>query len=290
MLVTGFDILFFWVARMVMIGLHFTGEAPFAPVHLTGLVRDAEGQKMSKTKGNVIDPDDLVEEYGADALRFTLASLDSPGRDIPLDREQMAGYRAFGNKIWNATRFALSRIAEAPGAGRDRSRRARRARALDPLAALAHGRGGRRAASRPSASTRPATRSTTSSGAILRLVHRAGQAGARRASAPRPQVGDVLLTVLDRALRLLHPVMPFLTEELWQRLPGHEAIHRSICLAPYPAAGGVGRREAEADGRARSRSSTRVRALRTEMPRHRAQGQGRLCRLDADAARLVRSR
>ncbi len=110
MLITGFDILFFWVARMVMTALHFTGEVPFRAVHLTGLVRDAEGQKMSKTKGNVMDPTELVAEYGADALRFTLASLDSPGRDIPLNRDQIAGYRAFGNKLWNATRFALSRI------------------------------------------------------------------------------------------------------------------------------------------------------------------------------------
>jgi len=108
-LITGFDILFFWVARMVMMGLHLTDEVPFHTVHLTGLVRDAEGRKMSKTKGNTVDPMDLVEEYGADALRFTLAVLDSPGRDIPLDPERMAGYRAFGNKIWNAVRFALAR-------------------------------------------------------------------------------------------------------------------------------------------------------------------------------------
>ncbi len=98
---------------MVMMGLHFTGESPFAEVHLTGLVRDAEGVKMSKTKGNVLDPADLVDEYGADAVRFTLALLDSPGRDMPLDPERMAGYRAFGNKIWNATRFALSKVGEA---------------------------------------------------------------------------------------------------------------------------------------------------------------------------------
>src|SRR4029078_4726464 len=112
-LITGFDILFFWVARMAMFGLHFTGEEPFQVVHLTGLVRDAEGQKMSKTKGNILDPAELVHEYGADALRFTLAVLDSPGRDIPLARQRMAGYRAFGNKIWNASRFGLSKVGEA---------------------------------------------------------------------------------------------------------------------------------------------------------------------------------
>ncbi|HUO86969.1 MAG TPA: valine--tRNA ligase, partial [Thermoanaerobaculia bacterium] len=109
-LVTGHDILFFWVARMVMFGLHLTDTEPFATVHLTGLVRDAEGRKMSKTAGNTLDPADLAAEHGADALRFTLAILDVPGRNIPLDTERMAGYRAFGNKIWNATRFALARV------------------------------------------------------------------------------------------------------------------------------------------------------------------------------------
>ncbi|MGV8038830.1 MAG: class I tRNA ligase family protein [Thermoanaerobaculaceae bacterium] len=104
-LITGFDILFFWVARMIMMGCHFTGKAPFDTVHLTGLVRDAQRQKMSKTKGNVMDPLDLVHRYGADAVRFTLAALASPGRDLPLDEKRMEGYRAFGTKLWNAARF-----------------------------------------------------------------------------------------------------------------------------------------------------------------------------------------
>ena len=105
LLITAFDILFFWVARMVMMCCHFTGKAPFAQVHLTGLVRDARGQKMSKTKGNVMDPLDLVHEHGADAVRFTLAALASPGRDLPLDAKRMEGYHAFGTKLWNAARF-----------------------------------------------------------------------------------------------------------------------------------------------------------------------------------------
>jgi len=104
-LITGFDILFFWVARMIMMGCHFTGKAPFAEVHLTGLVRDARGHKMSKTKGNVMDPLELVEQFGADAVRFTLAALASPGRDLPLDPRRMEGYRAFATKLWNAARF-----------------------------------------------------------------------------------------------------------------------------------------------------------------------------------------
>ncbi|HYR28479.1 MAG TPA: valine--tRNA ligase, partial [Thermoanaerobaculia bacterium] len=108
-LITGFDILFFWVARMIMMGLRFTGQPPFSQVFLNGLVRDEHGQKMSKTKGNVIDPLDVVNEVGADALRFTLAAFCS-GRDIPLGKSHIAGYSAFVNKIWNASRFALMHI------------------------------------------------------------------------------------------------------------------------------------------------------------------------------------
>ncbi|HKO57715.1 MAG TPA: valine--tRNA ligase, partial [Thermoanaerobaculia bacterium] len=117
-LITGFDILFFWVARMIMFGLRFTGKAPFSQVFLNGLVRDEHGQKMSKTKGNVIDPLDVIEKYGADAVRFTLAILTS-GRDIPLAESRMQGYSAFANKIWNASRFALMHLdVELKNAGR----------------------------------------------------------------------------------------------------------------------------------------------------------------------------
>src|SRR5205085_1493460 len=108
-LITGFDILFFWVARMIMFGLRFTGRAPFSQVFLNGLVRDEHGDKMSKSKGNVIDPLDVVEEVGADALRFTLA-INASGRDIPLGRSRIASYSAFVNKIWNASRFAMMHI------------------------------------------------------------------------------------------------------------------------------------------------------------------------------------
>jgi valyl-tRNA synthetase len=220
---------------MVMFGLHFTGREPFHTVHLTGLVRDAEGQKMSKTRGNVLDPADLVAEYGSDALRFTLTILDIPGRDIPLDPERMAGYRAFGNKIWNATRFALSRAS----AG-DRVR--------PDLAAADLAVPERWILSRLS---------TTAAEVNARFAEYRFDEAANRlyhffwgdlcdwyielvkpalsGEAPRPAAGEVLLTVLERSLRLLHPVMPFLTEELWQRLPGREAVHpETITLAPYP--------------------------------------------------------
>ncbi len=266
-LVTGHDILFFWVARMVMFGLHFTGEVPFRTVHLTGLVRDAEGHKMSKTRGNVVDPADLVEEYGADALRFTLTILDVPGRDIPLDPERLAGYRAFGNKIWNATRFALARVDEA-----DRVRAE-----LDPegLAAPERWILSRLAATAAEVDARFGEYRFDE--AANRLYHffwgelcdwyielaKPALSGA----APRPRVGDVLLTVLDRSLRLLHPVMPFLTEELWQRLPGREAIHpETITLAPYPRPV-ASWRDAEVERRMGTliEAVTRVRALRADL-------------------------
>src|SRR6184192_1257385 len=104
---TGFDILFFWVARMAMLGLHFTKEVPFRTVYLHAMVRDEKGEKMSKTRGNVIDPLDITAKHGADALRFTLASMAGQGRDIKLGVGRIEGYRAFANKIWNAARFVL---------------------------------------------------------------------------------------------------------------------------------------------------------------------------------------
>jgi valyl-tRNA synthetase len=267
-LVTAYDILFFWVARMAMAGLHFMGEVPFRAVHLTGLVRDAEGVKMSKTKGNVLDPEELVAEYGADALRFTLASLDNPGRDIPLNRDQIAGYRAFGNKIWNATRFALSRVGETD---------ARVQPSIDPEGLAAPERWILSRLSGVAAEIGPRFETFRFDEACGRLYHffwgdfcdwyielsKPSLFG----DAPRPRVGEVLLTVLDRSLRLLHPVMPFLTEELWQRLPGHEAVHpETICLAPYPQAEPAWNApEIEAGMDALIQVVTRVRALRTEM-------------------------
>ena len=105
MLVTGFDIIFFWVARMMMMGLKFMGEVPFREVYIHGLVRDERGQKMSKSKGNVIDPLELIERYGADALRFTILASTAQGRDIRFGEGRVQGYRNFGTKLWNAARF-----------------------------------------------------------------------------------------------------------------------------------------------------------------------------------------
>ncbi|MCY3969124.1 MAG: valine--tRNA ligase [Acidobacteria bacterium] len=239
-LITGFDILFFWVARMVMLSQHFCGEVPFRAVHLTGLVRDARGEKMSKTKGNTVDPMDLVEEYGADAMRFTLAVLDVPGRDIPLDLERMAGYRAFGNKIWNAVRFALARTEGAHTPGSASELRG------DDLAAPERWILSRLSAT--AAAVNEALEEFRFDRACNALYHFFWHElcdwyiefakPALSGRAPRPRVAETVLFTIESSLRLLHPVMPHLTEELWQRLPRAKARGSgepdSIALQAYP--------------------------------------------------------
>jgi valyl-tRNA synthetase len=115
LLVTGFDIIFFWAARMIMLGMEFMGDVPFRQVHIHGLVRDAERQKMSKTKGNVVDPLVLNEKYGTDAVRFALIGAAAPGADIALSEERIDAVRAFANKVWNASRLLFSKPKEGPG-------------------------------------------------------------------------------------------------------------------------------------------------------------------------------
>jgi valyl-tRNA synthetase len=235
-LITGFDILFFWVARMIMFGLRFTGKAPFSQVYLNGLVRDEQGQKMSKTKGNVIDPLDVVNEVGADALRFTLA-ISTTGRDIPLGKSRIAGYSAFVNKIWNASRFALMHIdVELKDAGpieRDNLRTVERW-----------------ILSRLNNATAEVNRQLSlfrfdeAAGALYKFfwhefcdwyieMAKPVLLGRHGADNDRSLAKRVLLEVLDRSLRLLHPFMPFVTEEIWQKLGG---VEPSIMIAPYPVA------------------------------------------------------
>ncbi|HUP59210.1 MAG TPA: valine--tRNA ligase [Thermoanaerobaculia bacterium] len=233
-LITGFDILFFWVARMIMMGLRFTGKAPFTQVFLNGLVRDEQGQKMSKTKGNVIDPLDVVNEVGADALRFTLA-VSASGRDIPLGKSRIQGYSAFVNKIWNASRFAMMHIdKELKDAGpieRDGLRTVERW-----------------ILSRLDATTREvnkqlsAFRFDEASNALYHFfwhefcdwyieMAKPVLLGRHGGDADRALARRVLLEVLDRSLRLLHPFMPFVTDEIWLKLGG---VEPSVMIAPYP--------------------------------------------------------
>ncbi|MGZ7032802.1 MAG: valine--tRNA ligase, partial [Thermoanaerobaculia bacterium] len=234
LLITGFDILFFWVARMIMMGLRFTGKNPFRQVYIHGLVRDEKGDKMSKTKGNVIDPLDVINEVGADALRFTLA-INNTGRDIPLGKTAIAGYSAFVNKIWNASRFAMMHLdIELKSAG---------AIERESLGTVE-----RWILSRLNDAARGVNRNLS----IYRFDEAAGTLhhffwhefcdwyiemvkpvllGRQGTDRQRDQAKRVLLEVLDRSLRLLHPFMPFVTEEIWQKLGG---VEPSIMVAPYP--------------------------------------------------------
>src|SRR6059036_249070 len=266
-LVTGFDILFFWVARMAMLGLRFMNDVPFRDVYIHALVRDAEGQKMSKSKGNVIDPLVMMDKHGTDAFRFTLVALAAQGRDVRLAEERIEGYRNFANKLWNAARLVLSNLD-----GYD----ARQA-AKTPA-----GLADRWIVSRLAATTAEVRTSLrryrfndAASAVYQFLWHEfcdwyleiAKVALYRRDDAPaRLRAQHTLVTVLEATLRLLHPFMPFITEELWQRLPRDKRAPDSIMIADYPKAS---RRlhdaEAERDMAAVMDVVTAIRNIRGEM-------------------------
>ncbi len=229
-LVTGLDILFFWVARMMMMGLKFMGEVPFRDVYIHALVRDAEGQKMSKSKGNVIDPLHVMEQYGTDALRFTMAAMASPGRDVKLAEERIEGYRNFTNKIWNAARFLLMHLdgerADVPPGQRSFP--------------------DRWILSRLNATIRTVNqdleqyRFDRASSALYQFIWHEycdkyiemvkpdlKEATSSSAKATRHNLAETFETMM----RMLHPFMPFISEEIWQTLP-HEGS--SIVRQPYP--------------------------------------------------------
>ncbi len=249
---TGFDILFFWVARMMMLGIYCMGDVPFKTVYMHPMVRDAQGQKMSKTRNNVIDPLDLTKDVGADALRFTLAALVTQGHDLNFSPARLDGYRAFGNKIWNATRFMFMQLEEGQQIGRldDADRAALSVADRWLLHAL----------------ERTVTETTAALDrydfqAAANTVYQffwtnlcdwyieLSKPALREGGAAAELTKKVLIHALDEALRLLHPFMPYLTEELWQRLPlermqpepspsGH-ARPPSIVVAPWPVATGL---------------------------------------------------
>ncbi|VAX16218.1 Valyl-tRNA synthetase [hydrothermal vent metagenome] len=233
-LVTSFDIIFFWVARMIMMGLKFTGEAPFKDVYIHALVRDADGQKMSKSKGNTIDPLEVVKKYGADSMRMTLTALAAQGRDIKLSEERIEGYRHFANKLWNASRFALMNLKEFDTSKVDIVR--------DDLD-LAD----RWILSRLQGvikTTRKALdeyKFNDAAHCIYQFVWKELCDWYLEMIKPRLR-GDekgkdaalnTLCFTLESALRLLHPIMPFLTEELWQKVKPSGDF---ISLAPFPVA------------------------------------------------------
>jgi valyl-tRNA synthetase len=215
-LVTGFDIIFFWVARMMMMGLHFMKEAPFSTVYIHALVRDEKGAKMSKSKGNVIDPLGLIDEYGADALRLTLAAMAAQGRDIKLATSRVEGYRNFATKLWNACRFAEMNDCVRPAE-------------FEPAAAtqtlnrwIAHETA---RATREVTEAIEAYRFNDAAGAIYRFVWNVycdwylelakpvlmGEEGPART-----ETRAMMAWARDEILKLLHPFMPFITEELWE--------------------------------------------------------------------------
>jgi valyl-tRNA synthetase len=231
-LVTAFDILFFWVARMIMLGLKFKDDIPFHTVYIHALVRDADGQKMSKSRGNVIDPLDVMDRYGTDALRFTLAALAGQGRDIRLSEERIEGYRNFMNKIWNAFRYCelnFSLTGE-PGqqlerSGLDLADRWILSRLQSAIAAI------RRALEE--------YRFNDAASAVYQFFWHEfcdwyleiTKLRVNGAEIERANTHAILLQVFETSLRLLHPFIPFLTEELWQQLP-HQG--ETVVKAPYP--------------------------------------------------------
>jgi valyl-tRNA synthetase len=216
-LVTGFDILFFWVARMIMMGLKFMDDVPFRDVYIHALVRDAKGQKMSKSKGNVVDPLIMIDKYGADAFRFSLAAFAAQGRDVRFSEERLEGYRHFINKLWNASKFIHS------------YRDARTAQSLDIRDTK--GLGSRWILSRLAFITEEVHRSLehyrfndAANHVYQFLWHEfcdwylemSKPALYNEESAERSEIVNCLYTVLERVLQLLHPFTPFVTEELWQ--------------------------------------------------------------------------
>jgi len=232
-LVTGFDIIFFWVARMMMMGLHFMDEVPFDTVYIHALVRDEKGAKMSKSKGNVIDPLDVVEQYGADALRMTLASMAAQGRDIKLSVQRVENYRNFATKIWNAARFA-------------EMNECRRVEGFDPKAV-------KETLNKWALSECAKAINEVSAGIQAYKFNEAALSAYRFVwnvfcdwtlelakpvlqgadSAAKTETRATIAFIFDEICKLLHPFMPFLTEELWA-IKGEDGPRREMILALSP--------------------------------------------------------
>jgi valyl-tRNA synthetase len=232
-LVTGFDILFFWVARMMMMGLHFMKEVPFKDVYVHALVRDEEGKKMSKSKGNVIDPLEIIDEYGTDAFRFTLAAFAAQGRDVKMSKQRVDGYRHFINKLWNAARFSMMHETQMNGTI-DRKRPSMPDRWI--LSRLRHVMEG-------VTNALDTYRFNDAAGALYQFVWHEFCDWYLEAIKPAlynmedPAARSTSIAVLQQVLRetliLLHPFIPFVTEEIWQKLCPEAG---SIMRASYPLA------------------------------------------------------
>jgi valyl-tRNA synthetase len=272
-LVTARDIIFLWVSRMVMMGMKFIGEEPFEDVFITGTILDIQGQRMSKTKMNGVDPIDVFDKFGVDATRLTLAQVGST--DIRWNEKQVESYRNFANKIWNAARFCLL---NSEGAGVNEETLKQPATLHD-----------RWIVSRLNKTARDLNRAIDSyefHGAVQSLYHffwddfcdwyielTKADVTAEQESAARTEARSRLLTVLEQALRLLHPFMPYITEELWQRLPGEKRMHAAykgaeptVMLTAYPeGTAGLIDEAAESEMQAIIELISRVRNIRSEM-------------------------
>ncbi|HLY99467.1 MAG TPA: valine--tRNA ligase [Candidatus Angelobacter sp.] len=243
LLITGFDILFFWVARMIMLGCHFMaghpqGSVPFKEVYIHALVRDAERQKMSKTKGNVIDPIEITEKYGTDAVRFTLASMASPGTDIAFNPDRTDGYRAFANKIWNAARFVFMNLDRVGGVSLTQGAPAEEMNRLENR--WIYSRFQHVAAEVSQGLTN--YRFDEAANTIYRffwgeLCDWYLEIIKPRLSGPEADARSALAflgDVFEGSLRLLSPFMPFITEEIWHAVYEGKPPQQSIALARYP--------------------------------------------------------
>ncbi|HJW84416.1 MAG TPA: valine--tRNA ligase, partial [Anaerolineae bacterium] len=256
MMETGYDILFFWVARMIMLGLEMTGKAPFHTVYLHGLIRDENGRKMSKTLGNTIDPVTIMDHYGADALRFTLLTGSTPGNDMNFNTQRAEANRNFANKIWNAARFVIGNLDDGdwkPDGAHPASTPAQRAVQLPDRWIL----------SRLNRTIADVTRlfDDCQFGEAGRIVYEflwgefadwyieMAKLPLNATDAPaRQRTQSILVHVLDQSLRLLHPFMPFVTEEIWQHLKqaaGDKQWPAALIVAPWPQPGPA---DADAEG------------------------------------------
>jgi valyl-tRNA synthetase len=265
-LVTGFDIIFFWVARMMMMGLQFKKEVPFHTVYIHALVRDATGAKMSKSKGNVIDPLELIDEYGADALRFTLAAMAAQGRDIKLSAQRVEGYRNFATKLWNAARFA-----EMNGCVRDPDFSPRDAKeTLNRWIAYETAKAGGEVTA-----AIEACKFNDAAASIYRFVWNifcdwylelAKPVLTGVDGAAKDETRAATAWVLDEIVKLLHPFMPFITEELWS-VTAEQGLKREhlLALAAWPQHDGLSDPKAEAEIGWVIDLVTAIRSVRSEM-------------------------
>ncbi|MBF0335423.1 MAG: valine--tRNA ligase [Alphaproteobacteria bacterium] len=262
-LVTGFDIIFFWVARMMMMGLHFMGEVPFRDIYIHALVRDEKGQKMSKSKGNVIDPLDLIEKFGCDALRFTLTALAAQGRDLKLAESRVEGYRNFATKLWNAARFCqMNECAVDPDF--DPGRVAEKVnRWIVGKVAETSGR---------IVAALDGYRFNDAANAVYQFTWNtfcdwylefAKPILAGDDATAKAETRATAAWVFDQILHMLHPFMPFITEELWEQMAPDRAGR--LISARWPEYGAIADREADAEMDWVVRLVQAVRSVRSEM-------------------------